>query len=68
MIHPIKVPSQFVSYMKGLVTGMLIVILAISLNWSIKNWKAIQIVVSNPEAVATLNFETQYEVKKITQR
>lgn len=64
MIHPIKVPSQFVTYMKGLVTGMLIVILAIALNWSIKNWKAIQIVVSNPEAVATLNFETKYEVKK----
>lgn len=64
MIHPIKVPSYFVTYTKGLVTGMFIVIFALALNWGIKNWKAIQIVVANPEAVATLKFETVYAVKK----
>jgi len=64
MIHPIKVPSHFVSYAKGLVTGVMIVITALALNWGIKHWKAIQVMVSNPEAVASLKFQTSYEVKK----
>lgn len=59
-----RVPSFWVGYIKGLVTGMTVVILAIALNWSIKNWKAIEVVMNNPEAVAELKFETQFEVKK----
>lgn len=59
-----RVPGYWVGYIKGLLTGMTVVILAISANWCIKNWKAIQITVSNPEAVSTLKFQTSYEVKK----
>lgn len=59
-----RVPSYWVGYIKGLLTGIFAVLLAISVNWTVQNWKAVVVTIQHPEVVADLQVDTRLTLKK----